>query len=131
MYTASGYLSRRYYYATHSTLKTSSNSSTIAADSSNGLTNARCCRYSCHIHCRQQWPRNTAGCFKQQFVSQTKKLAYFYYRLLISVLPCYSHTSHVYHVCLCSTQHLIFSAHACVQLSYFTLKAFNCVIMYV
>ena len=34
-------------YATHSTLKPSSNSSTIAADSSNGVTNTRCCRYSC------------------------------------------------------------------------------------
>ena len=34
-------------YATHSTLNTSSNSSTIAADSSNGVTNNRCCRYSC------------------------------------------------------------------------------------
>jgi hypothetical protein len=28
-------------------LKTSSNSSTIAADNSNGVTNTRCCRYSC------------------------------------------------------------------------------------
>jgi hypothetical protein len=27
--------------------QTSSNSSTIAADSSNGVTNTRCCRYSC------------------------------------------------------------------------------------
>jgi hypothetical protein len=27
--------------------QTSSNSSTIAADSSNGVTNIRCCRYSC------------------------------------------------------------------------------------
>jgi hypothetical protein len=27
--------------------QTGSNSSTIAADSSNGVTNARCCRYSC------------------------------------------------------------------------------------
>jgi len=27
--------------------ETSSNSSTIAADSSNGVTNTRCCRYSC------------------------------------------------------------------------------------
>jgi hypothetical protein len=35
------------WYATHSTLNTSSNSSTIAADSSNGVTNTRCCRYSC------------------------------------------------------------------------------------
>jgi hypothetical protein len=35
-------------YATPSTLKPGgSNSSTIAADSSNGVTNTRCCRYSC------------------------------------------------------------------------------------
>ena len=27
--------------------QTGSNSSTIAADSSNGVTNTRCCRYSC------------------------------------------------------------------------------------
>jgi hypothetical protein len=27
--------------------ETSSNSSTTAADSSNGVTNTRCCRYSC------------------------------------------------------------------------------------
>jgi hypothetical protein len=34
-------------YASDSILKTSPNSSTIAADSSNGVTNVRCCRYSC------------------------------------------------------------------------------------
>jgi hypothetical protein len=35
-------------YATHSTLTlVGSNSSTIAADSSNGVTNTRCCRYRC------------------------------------------------------------------------------------
>jgi hypothetical protein len=34
-------------YANHSTLKTDSNSSTIAAGSSSGVTNTRCCRYSC------------------------------------------------------------------------------------
>jgi hypothetical protein len=35
-------------YVTHSTLKPfGSNSSTIAADSSNGVTNTRCCRYIC------------------------------------------------------------------------------------
>jgi hypothetical protein len=35
-------------YATHSTLKpVGSNSSTTAADSSNGVTSTRCCRYSC------------------------------------------------------------------------------------
>jgi hypothetical protein len=32
--------------------ETSSNSSTIAADSSNGVTNTRCCRYSCM---RSRW----------------------------------------------------------------------------
>jgi hypothetical protein len=32
---------------THSTLKPVSSSSTIAAGSSNGVTNTRCCRYSC------------------------------------------------------------------------------------
>jgi hypothetical protein len=35
-------------HATHSTLKpVGSNSSTIAGDSSNGVTNTWCCRYSC------------------------------------------------------------------------------------
>jgi hypothetical protein len=29
--------------------QTGSNSSTIAADSSNGVTNTRCCRYSCML----------------------------------------------------------------------------------
>jgi hypothetical protein len=33
-------------YTTHNT-QTGSNSSTIAADSSNGVTNTRCCRYIC------------------------------------------------------------------------------------
>ena len=45
------YLSHRYCYllllwvayATHSTIKPVPNSSTIAADSSNGVTNTRCC----------------------------------------------------------------------------------------
>jgi hypothetical protein len=31
--------------------QTSSNSFTIAADSSNGVTNTRCCRYSCMRSC--------------------------------------------------------------------------------
>jgi hypothetical protein len=39
------YLSHRYCYLPQSW--NSSNSSTIAADSSNGVTNTRCCRYSC------------------------------------------------------------------------------------
>jgi len=34
-------------YATHSTLTPVSSSSTIAAGISNGVTNTRCCRYSC------------------------------------------------------------------------------------
>jgi len=38
------YLSHRYCYL-HT--QTGSNSSTIAADSSNGVTNTRCCRYRC------------------------------------------------------------------------------------
>ena len=36
---------RKQLYLQHT--QTSSNSSTIAADSSNGVTNTRCCRYSC------------------------------------------------------------------------------------
>jgi len=39
------HLSHRYRHPQHT--QTSSNSSTIAADSSNGVTNNRCCRYSC------------------------------------------------------------------------------------
>jgi hypothetical protein len=37
----------RFEFAVGQHTQTSSNSSTIAADSSNGVTNTRCCRYSC------------------------------------------------------------------------------------
>ena len=41
------YLSHRYCYLPHT--QTGSNSSTIAADTNNGVTNTRCCRYSCTL----------------------------------------------------------------------------------
>jgi len=78
--------------------QTSSNSSTIAADSSNGVTNTRCCRYSCL--CSWWWvmvPPETCRAVSGQNKLCNVASCWIYIRILLRCMDSWMLNCHHYH----------------------------------